>query len=68
VRIRRALNVESGLNVGIATPFVTVFLALLGAVSDALVEVATWTILISVVAHGATAGPLWVSESSAPPA
>jgi sodium/hydrogen antiporter len=29
-----------------------------GAVSDALVEVATWTILISVVAHGVTAGPL----------
>ena len=28
-RIRRALNVESGLNDGIATPFVTLFLALL---------------------------------------
>ena len=28
VRIRRALNVESGLNDGIATPFVTLFLAL----------------------------------------
>ena len=27
VRIRRALNIESGLNDGIATPFVTVFLA-----------------------------------------
>ena len=26
-RIRRALNVESGLNDGIATPFVTLFLA-----------------------------------------
>ena len=29
VRIRRALNIESGLNDGIATPFVTVFLAAL---------------------------------------
>jgi sodium/hydrogen antiporter len=29
VRIRRALNVESGLNDGIATPFVTLFLSLL---------------------------------------
>jgi NhaP-type Na+/H+ or K+/H+ antiporter len=29
-----------------------------GAASDALVEVATWTILISVIAHGVTAGPL----------
>ena len=29
VRIRRALNVESGLNDGIATPFVTLFLTLL---------------------------------------
>jgi NhaP-type Na+/H+ or K+/H+ antiporter len=28
VRIRRALNVESGLNDGIATPFVTIFIAL----------------------------------------
>ena len=28
VRIRRALNVESGINDGIATPFVTVFLIL----------------------------------------
>jgi NhaP-type Na+/H+ or K+/H+ antiporter len=31
VRIRRALNVESGLNDGIATPFVTLFLAILVA-------------------------------------
>jgi NhaP-type Na+/H+ or K+/H+ antiporter len=31
VRIRRALNVESGLNDGIATPFVTAFLALVVA-------------------------------------
>ena len=31
VRIRRALNVESGLNDGIATPFVTLFLALVVA-------------------------------------
>ena len=33
MRIRRALNVESGLNDGIATPFVTFFIA--GAVADA---------------------------------
>jgi len=36
VRIRRLLNIESGLNDGIATPFVTVFLAMvvLGVVQD----------------------------------
>jgi NhaP-type Na+/H+ or K+/H+ antiporter len=34
VRVRRALGVESGLNDGIATPFVTFFIA--GAVSDAV--------------------------------
>ncbi len=31
LRIRRALNIESGLNDGIATPFVTIFLALAAA-------------------------------------
>jgi NhaP-type Na+/H+ or K+/H+ antiporter len=31
VRIRRALNVESGLNDGIATPFITLFIALVAA-------------------------------------
>jgi NhaP-type Na+/H+ or K+/H+ antiporter len=31
VRIRRALNVESGLNDGIATPFVTLFIAIVAA-------------------------------------
>jgi NhaP-type Na+/H+ or K+/H+ antiporter len=31
VRIRRALNVESGLNDGLATPFLTLFLALLAS-------------------------------------
>jgi sodium/hydrogen antiporter len=31
VRIRRALNVESGLNDGIVTPFVTLFIAVLAA-------------------------------------
>ena len=31
VRIRRALNVESGLNDGIATPFVTLFIAVIAA-------------------------------------
>jgi len=36
LRIRRALNIESGLNDGIATPFVTVFLAMVvaGAAQD----------------------------------
>ena len=36
LRIRRALNIESGLNDGIATPFVTVFLAIVvaGAAQD----------------------------------
>jgi NhaP-type Na+/H+ or K+/H+ antiporter len=36
LRIRRALNIESGLNDGIATPFVTIFLALVvaGAAED----------------------------------
>ena len=33
-RIRRALNVESGLNDGVATPFVTVFIAILAAEED----------------------------------
>ena len=34
VRIRRALNVESGLNDGIATPFVTLFIAIVAAEED----------------------------------
>ena len=34
VRVRRALNVESGLNDGIATPFVTLFIAILAAEED----------------------------------
>jgi NhaP-type Na+/H+ or K+/H+ antiporter len=34
VRIRRALNVESGLNDGIATPFVTLFIAAVAAEED----------------------------------
>ncbi len=36
VRIRRALNVESGLNDGIATPFVTLFIALAVAEEGAI--------------------------------
>ena len=39
-RIRRALNVESGLNDGIATPFVTLFLILLA--SEAGLESGNW--------------------------
>ena len=40
VRIRRALNVESGLNDGIATPFVTLFTAL--AVAELTQKLSTW--------------------------
>ena len=38
VRVRRALNVESGLNDGIATPFVTLFIALAVAEESATVS------------------------------
>jgi sodium/hydrogen antiporter len=41
-RIRRALNIESGLNDGIATPFVTVFLAAL--LSEEGVEPGSWVL------------------------
>ena len=40
VRIRRALNIESGLNDGIATPFVTLFLAAL--LSDEGIQAGSW--------------------------
>ena len=40
MRIRRALNVESGLNDGVATPFVTVFIAILA--SDEGLEDRAW--------------------------
>ncbi len=40
VRIRRALNVESGLNDGIATPFVTLFSAL--AVAEMTQSISNW--------------------------
>jgi len=40
VRIRRALNVESGLNDGVATPFVTLFTAL--AVAEVTQKFAGW--------------------------
>lgn len=40
VRIRRALNVESGLNDGIATPFITLFIALVAA--DEHIGVRDW--------------------------
>ncbi len=40
MRIRRALNVESGLNDGIATPFVTLFTAL--AVAEATQNLSGW--------------------------
>ena len=42
VRIRRALNIESGLNDGIATPFVTLFLAAL--LTEEGVEGGSWVL------------------------
>ena len=60
VRIRRALNIESGLNDGIATPFVTVFLAVVvgeiaseggSPVLDALVQIAI-AIVVAIVVGG----------------
>ena len=61
VRIRRALNVESGLNDGIATPFVTLFAAL--AVAEANQNLAGWLTsalldIIIAVAVGAALGML----------
>jgi NhaP-type Na+/H+ or K+/H+ antiporter len=60
VRIRRALNIESGLNDGIATPFVTVFLA--AVLSEEGVDQGSWiasalasiglAILVAVVVGG----------------
>ncbi len=60
VRIRRALNVESGLNDGIATPFVTLFVAF-AAATEASRQSGGWlaTALIEIgiaVAVGAGAG------------
>ncbi len=60
VRIRRALNVESGLNDGIATPFVTLFIALAVA-EEGVIPTAGWLpnaliqIMLAVVV-GITAG------------
>ena len=60
VRIRRALNIESGLNDGIATPFVTVFLAVVvgevaneggSPVLDALTQIAI-AIAVAIVVGG----------------
>lgn len=79
VRIRRALNVESGLNDGIVTPFVTLFIAVL-AVEEAMVDQA-WGIealkqialaLLAAVVVGYLGGKLltfardhrWTSEVS----
>jgi len=54
VRIRRALNVESGLNDGIATPFVTLFMAL--AVAEET-HLGGWlTFALSEIAIGVGAG------------
>ena len=60
VRVRRAINIESGLNDGIATPFVTLFLAVVVAeqasasqhwLIDAAVEIAL-AIVVAIVAGG----------------
>ena len=68
VRIRRALNVESGLNDGIATPFVTLFLALVlteeglgsgGWVADAAKEIGL--ALLAAAAVGVLGGALAVA-------
>lgn len=61
VRIRRALNVESGLNDGIATPFVTLFVAL--AVAEITHNISSWFTLavieiVVAVAVGAALGML----------
>ena len=62
VRIRRALNVESGLNDGIATPFVTLFLAFAvatrGARRGRLADARRWSRSRSAVLVGAAAGAL----------
>ena len=42
-RIRRALNIESGLNDGIATPFVTLFIAM--AVAEQTQQVSNWLVI-----------------------
>jgi len=59
-RIRRALNIESGLNDGIATPFVVFFLAVVGAEAsgERWVATAVRAIVVAVV-FGATLG--WVT-------
>ena len=41
-RIRRALNVESGLNDGIATPFVTLFIAIVAAEEASATGTGAW--------------------------
>jgi NhaP-type Na+/H+ or K+/H+ antiporter len=65
VRIRRALNVESGLNDGIATPFVTLFIAIVAA-EEAIGETA-WGLaaltqvglaIVAAVAVGSLGGKL----------
>ena len=65
VRIRRALNVESGLNDGLATPFLTLFLALLA--SEEGVGDGSWLVeateqigfaIVAAIAVGAIGGTL----------
>ncbi len=60
VRVRRAINIESGLNDGIATPFVTLFLAVVVAeqtsasqhwLADAAVEIAL-AVLVAIIVGG----------------
>ena len=70
VRIRRALNVESGLNDGIATPFVTLFIAIVAA-EEGLGETA-WGLealtqiglaIVAAVVVGYVGGKLWASAN-----
>jgi NhaP-type Na+/H+ or K+/H+ antiporter len=60
VRVRRALNVESGLNDGIATPFVTLFVALVVAEEHAMPQggwlVSALSQIILAIAAGVATG------------
>jgi len=56
VRIRRALNIESGLNDGIATPFVLLFLALAVATEETQATGGWWRAALSEIALAVLVG------------
>ena len=56
VRIRRALNIESGLNDGIATPFVLLFLAFAVATEETQATGGWWRIALSEIALAVLVG------------